>query len=61
METKWVHCPICHNKTRTKIRPDTRAENLIVFCPKCKNEFLADIANYSPVFAVDRKMNIATL
>lgn len=33
----WVYCPICHNKTRTKIRPDTIAINLPVFCPKCKN------------------------
>lgn len=33
----WVYCPICNNKTRTKIRPDTVARNLPVFCPKCKN------------------------
>lgn len=38
-----VLCPICHSKTRTKIRPDTKAENLIVFCPKCKKESIVDI------------------
>lgn len=43
MKTKWVYCPVCGRKTRTKIRPDTRAENLIVFCPVCKNESLVDI------------------
>ena len=40
---KWVLCPICGGKTRTKIRPDTEAKNLIVFCPKCKNESVVDI------------------
>lgn len=40
---KWVLCPICGGKTRTKIRPDTEAKNLIVFCPKCKRETVMDI------------------
>ena len=40
---KWVFCPICGGKTRTKIRPDTEAKNLIVFCSKCKNESVIDI------------------
>lgn len=39
----WVLCPICGGKTRTKIRPDTEAKNLIVFCPKCKSESVVDI------------------
>lgn len=41
----WVQCPICKSKTRTKIRPDTTAKNLIVFCPKCKNESVMDVDN----------------
>lgn len=41
---QWVLCPICGGKTRTKIRPDTEAKNLIVFCPKCKRESVVDIA-----------------
>ena len=39
----WVYFPICNNKTRTKIRPDTVARNLPVFCPKCKHRFTANI------------------
>lgn len=39
----WVYCPICNNKTRTKIRPDTVARNLPVFCPKCKSATIIDI------------------
>lgn len=43
MIESWVHCPICGGKTRTKIREDTEAKNLIVFCPKCKKESVVDI------------------
>jgi len=35
---KWILCPICNNKTRTKIREDTVLENFPLFCPKCKKE-----------------------
>jgi len=46
---QWVLCPICGGKTRTKIRPDTEAKNLIVFCPKCKNESVVDIKDMEVV------------
>lgn len=36
----WVLCPICGNKTRTKLRTNTVLENFPLFCPKCKNETL---------------------
>ena len=36
----WVFCPICNNKTRTKIRNDTELINFPLFCPKCKQETL---------------------
>ena len=35
---KWVLCPVCRNKTRIKVRPDTVLENFPLFCPKCKQE-----------------------
>lgn len=44
MTEKWVLCPICGGKTRQKMRQDTEAKNLIVFCPKCKRESVVDIA-----------------
>ncbi|MBD5543732.1 MAG: conjugal transfer protein [Lachnospiraceae bacterium] len=43
MTQQWVHCPICGGKTRTKIREDTVAKNLPIFCKICKNEFVMDI------------------
>lgn len=40
---KWVYCPVCNNKTRTKIRFETTAKSLPVYCAKCKHTFLAEI------------------
>lgn len=40
---QWVMCPICRNKTRTKIRLDTELINFPLFCPKCKNETLINV------------------
>ena len=37
---KWIYCPICKNKTRTKIRKDTKLINFTLYCPKCKQENL---------------------
>ena len=37
----WVHCPICQNKTRTKVREDTVLINFPLYCPVCKNTTLA--------------------
>lgn len=39
----WILCPICKNKTRTKIRPDTELNRFTLFCPKCKNETLISV------------------
>lgn len=37
-QERWVYCPICGSKTRTKIRSNTVLENFPLFCPKCKHE-----------------------
>ena len=39
----WVLCPICGNKTRTKVRPDPVLENFPLFCPKCKKETMINL------------------
>ncbi len=39
-EIQWVLCPMCHNKTRLKIRGDTVLINFPLYCPKCKQETL---------------------
>ena len=38
MESKWVLCPLCGNKTRLKLLPETVIRNYLLFCPKCKGE-----------------------
>lgn len=50
LNTEWIKCPICGNKTRNKIRQDTLLKNYPLFCPKCKNETLIEIK--------DMKVNI---
>ena len=55
MTQQWVHCPICGGKTRTKIREDTEAKNLIVFCPKCKRESVVDIKDMEVIYDNRRK------
>lgn len=39
----WVLCPICNNKTRTKVREDTELIKFPLFCPKCKTETLINM------------------
>lgn len=42
---EWVHCPVCGNKTRLRIRKDTELKNFPLYCPKCKQESLIDAQN----------------
>ncbi|MDL2205432.1 cysteine-rich KTR domain-containing protein [Ruminococcaceae bacterium OttesenSCG-928-A16] len=42
--TKWIHCPTCGNKTRARVREDTKLENFPLFCPKCKQETLINVS-----------------
>ena len=42
-QQKWVICPVCGGKTRTKIREDTVLVNFPLFCPKCRKETLIDL------------------
>ena len=42
-KTEWLHCPICGNKTRNKVREDTVLVNYPLYCPKCKCETLITV------------------
>ena len=44
---KWALCPICNNKTRIKVRPDTVLENFPLFCPKCKRETIINVKHFN--------------
>ena len=45
-EEKWILCPVCESKTRTKIREDTELVNFPLFCPKCKKQNLVNISKF---------------
>lgn len=42
---EWILCPVCGNKTRNRIREDTVLKNYPLYCPKCKQEILIEVAN----------------
>lgn len=54
---EWIHCPICGNKTRDKIREDTELKNFPLFCPKCKQETIINVEqmNITVIKAPDAK------
>ena len=39
----WILCPVCRNKTRLKVRPDTILQNFPLHCPKCRQETLINV------------------
>ena len=45
MSSDWIHCPVCGNKTRNKIREDTILKNFPLYCPKCKQISLIEAKN----------------
>ena len=48
-------CSVCNNKTRTKIREDTRLINFPLYCPKCKHESIINASLLSSNGAYDIK------
>lgn len=55
---QWVMCPVCGNKTRTKIRKDTKLINFPLYCPKCRKESLINVKNQIVTINVNIKMYI---
>ena len=43
-ESRWIHCPICNGKTRTKVYVDTVMFKFPLYCPKCKTEIQINIS-----------------
>lgn len=37
-EIRWIYCPICGRKTRTRVYQDTVLVNFPLFCATCKKE-----------------------
>lgn len=45
-DERWLLCPVCRNKTRLKIRPDTELRNFPLYCPKCRQERLITVSEF---------------
>ena len=45
INSQWILCPLCGNKTRNKIRADTVLKNYPLYCPKCRQETLIEVEN----------------
>ncbi|WP_155863579.1 cysteine-rich KTR domain-containing protein [Clostridium sp. MSTE9] len=45
--TEWIICPVCGQKTRTKIRADTILINFPLYCPKCKQENIVNVKQHN--------------
>ena len=57
ISSEWVRCPVCGNKTRTRIRKDTELINFPLYCPKCKQETLINVKNMK-ISLLDGKVEI---
>ena len=57
INSEWVRCPVCGNKTRTRIRKDTELRNFPLYCPKCKQETLINVKNMK-ISLLDGKVEI---
>ncbi|MCD7905823.1 MAG: cysteine-rich KTR domain-containing protein [Clostridiales bacterium] len=47
--SRWIHCPLCGGKTRTKVFEDTAMVRFPLYCPKCKREFLINVVQFKMV------------
>ena len=45
----WVRCPLCNQKTRTKVCKDSVLLNFPLYCPKCKREAIVNIVKLKMV------------
>lgn len=55
LNTEWLLCPVCKNKTRLKIREDTEIKNFPLYCPKCKRETVVNVKQF--VVSVCKDLN----
>lgn len=45
-ETRWILCPKCGEKTRVKIQETTKLKDFLLYCHRCKIEFVVNVENF---------------
>ncbi|MBP3805642.1 MAG: conjugal transfer protein [Oribacterium sp.] len=46
MKSRWIRCPSCNKKTRTKVYEDTVMLRFPLYCPKCGTETRIDVMKF---------------
>lgn len=44
--SRWIRCPCCGKKTRTKVYKDSVLLRFPLYCPKCKEETRIDVVKF---------------
>lgn len=42
-QKRWIRCPYCNCKTRTKVNYETVLLKFLLYCPKCKKETIISV------------------
>ena len=50
-DSHWICCPVCGNKTRTKVYADTVLVNFPLYCSNCKREFRVTVAQLKMILS----------
>ena len=45
-EERWLLCPLCGGKTRSRVRADTILVRYPLYCPKCRRETLVQVQQF---------------
>lgn len=48
---RWVQCPVCGGRTKTKMYEDTVLVKYPLYCQKCKKELLVNIVKFRMVLS----------
>ena len=43
---RWIRCPLCKKKTKTKVYKETTLLRFPLYCTRCRSETLIDVVNY---------------
>lgn len=46
LKSRWIRCPSCNKKTRTKVYEDTVMLRFPLYCPKCGMETRIDVMKF---------------